>query len=312
MKKMDTVSTVKNAGYGILRKICICVVIIAIAVLVDYLVQNYIYKSEYNIIDDKTCHIFQIDKMEFADNEMVLTGWVFRVMTDALTDDFDIILYDYKNDNEYYMNVVDEVRADVNEYFDCECDYSESGFVADISIDRLNLRENDYEVLIRQRNTKNVYKTGNYISDGELIYVEPDDYEPIVVIDEELKEIVDKGILRVYRPDVGMYVYQYEGKLYWIANNDYMFEDDGSTYMQYQLWTMNTAKLPEYRLENNWFFDNIGFNFEDNELETMQNDYRVASTLLPTEYPITTIEIGYYVNDTWIWVEHFRPWYEFD
>lgn len=74
----------------------------------------------------------------------------------------------------------------------------------------------------------------------------------------------------------------------------------------------NVDSFPQHRLENGWFWDNIGGHFEKYELEGDFGEYRVMRRELPTEYSVTSIETGYYKNGEWIWKNFFRPVYEFE
>ena len=98
--------------------------------------------------------------------------------------------------------------------------------------------------------------------------------------------------------------------MYWVADKDFYFEEDGSTYIQYQLWTTQTDKLPEKRIENGWMWDNIGGYFENYELDRIYGTYRVMRRELPKDYPIISILTGYHKDNEWIWKEYFRPYYE--
>ena len=123
-------------------------------------------------------------------------------------------------------------------------------------------------------------------------------------------DFINNGSLRVYRPDQHCWIYQYDGSLYWVVDHQFHFNPSGSTYIQYQLWTTQVDKLPKHRLENGWYWDNIGGNFEDYELKGDFGDYRVMRRDLPTEYAITGILTGYHANDRWIWKSYFRPIYD--
>ena len=86
---------------------------------------------------------------------------------------------------------------------------------------------------------------------------------------------------------------------------------DGDTIIQYQLSTTQAESIPQQRLENGWNWDNIGFYFSKNELiEWNTGKYRVAKKSIPTEYSVTKIWTGNY-NDGWIWIQNFRPYYQF-
>lgn len=202
-------------------------------------------------------------------------------------------------------------REDVNEYFLCEHDYWKSGFEAAFKTGKLDLQDGNYEVLLRVNGGKKAYQTGNYLAKGQLVYTNPIEFKALDVAGTDLEKLVEQGVLRVYRPDYGMYVYQYEGELYWIAEPGYGFNEDGNTCVQYQLDTTQVEKLPEGRLNNQWYWDNIGFWFCSKELSGWNTGkYRVAKERIPTEYSITKIWTGNYI-DGWIWRQDFRPYYQF-
>ncbi len=263
-----------------------------------------------NMTEDVYSFVFQIDEIRKEGKKMVLDGWLFKTGTDISESDMEILIYDIAEDDIIYPEVKQTKRNDVNSYFLCENDYSESGFIAKISDKKIDTKKK-YEILIADRDKKKVYQTGTYIFNKELCYADPEKYEAINVENLELKNIIDNGKLRVFRPDVGIYVYQYKGDLYWIADDTYMFEEDGSTYIQYQMHTTQIQKLPKERLENNTYWSNIGFVFENSEIDIGGGEYRVAKREIPTEYSVTDIWTGYNVNG-WVWVQHFRPWYEFN
>ena len=132
-------------------------------------------------------------------------------------------------------------------------------------------------------------------------------FVPPEVAGTALEEVVQNGYLRVCQPDYACYVYQYKGCLYWIADKAFHFEDNGKTYIQFQLWTTQTDKLPEKRLKNKRYWDNIGGYFEKYEITGTVNcgKYRVCKRKLPTEYSITAILTGFYKNKKWaqIWLK---------
>jgi len=206
------------------------------------------------------------------------------------SDNYTIIIRNRnKNQRLATQHFVDE---DLNSYFGCEYDYSDSGFTAVIP----NI---DGEILV-EFPVVGIKETGCYLINGKVVRYSDSDIEA----GGYLREIVENGYLLVAQDHC--YVYQYNGELYWIADEDFEFEEDGSTYIQYQLWTTQTENLPESRLENGWEWDNIGFYFEENELEPYDK-YRVAKKSLPVEYPITAIVTGYHKNGFWVWQKYFRP-----
>jgi len=168
-----------------------------------------------------------------------------------------------------------------------------------------------YEVLIEDRQEKHIFKTGIFLSKGEIVYANPKEFYPVNAEGTELERIVQEGKLRVYRPDVGVYVYQYDGKLYWIAQDDYYFEEDASTYVQLHYFTTQKENLPNHRVDMGYDWDNAGFAFEENEvIELNTNRYRVTVTDIPSNYSVFEIKTGYY-DEEWVWSQRFRPYFEF-
>lgn len=276
-----------------------------------YLPWKQAAEHRVTVISDDFSWVYQIDCMENREGQLKITGWAFALNKDAGENNFEIVLHSLETEKNIYPKISYEAREDVNEYFLCEYDYTQSGFTAVIS--QKKLKDRVYEVLLKTGDGKNAYSTNIYYVDGAMTFVNPEEFTPLDVAGTDLEPIVEQGILRVYRPDYGMYVYQYEGELYWIADESFYFEEDGTTYMEYQLRTTQIEKLPSHRLENKWYFDNIGFYLEQNELlEWNTGNYRVFKAALPTAYAISNIETGYYnyTNGEWIWVNYFRVYLE--
>jgi len=264
-----------------------------------------------DIKEDDFSWVYQVDEVGIEGKDFVLQGFAFELDKDATEGAFEIVLQDIETGKRHFPEMKYMERKDVNEYFLCEYDYLQTGFEAVIKAKKLDLNEKNYEVLLRRADERQTYQTGTYISKGELIYTNPSEYEELDVLGTELEEIVEEGVLRVYRPDYGMYVYQYEDELYWIAEEDYEYFD--SDILEYMLYTTQKEKLPEYRLENEWYWDNMGFLFTEKEVKKINSgNYRVAKARIPSEYSIVEIETGNNVDSLWIWKAQFRPWYIFD
>lgn len=211
----------------------------------------------------------------------------FFLAYDDPTLEFDIALSS-NEDNIVFETITHIKRTDVEKYFLCGQDYSHTGFIA---IGEWN-PEKEYEILVKLKDGT-LFTTGQFIKGTNVYYSE-----------EKAPDF--HGTLLVARPDFGFYVYQDGRNIYWLGDTNAGFEDDDSTYIQYQLRTTQTDKLPQRRLENKWYWDNMSFIFEEHEIEGF-GDYRVAKASLPEEYSIMSIVTGYYTNDEWVWKEYFRP-----
>lgn len=243
-------------------------------------------------------YCFQVDSLSRSDGVLTIDGFAFRY--NHPSSDYTLLLR-AENGPQIELEKETVERLDVNEYFACEYDYSSCGFTS-----RGKVGEGEYEILIKWP-WSIALSTGMFV--GSSIHYAPEKEFSAPDIDAEF---VGHGVLRVYRPDYHCWVYQYGESLYWIVDQDFYFDDDGSTYIQYQLWTTQPEKLPQHRIDNNWLWDNIGGNFEDYELKGDWNGYRVMKREIPTAYSVTSIVTGYYKNGEWIWKEYFRPYYFFE
>ncbi len=122
--------------------------------------------------------------------------------------------------------------------------------------------------------------------------------------------IASARLLSPPQPDYHCWVYQIGSELYWVVDRDFNFEEDGSTYIKYQLWTTQTDRLPASRLTNGHFWDNIGGYFEDYEIKGDFGRCRVMRREIPKEYAVTSIVTGYHKSGKWVWKSYFRPLYE--
>lgn len=294
----------------------ICVVLLCVIWGGYFLVNHKILIDKHQQItlyNDDFSWVYQVDSVETNGKGIALSGFAFELNKDATQQAFEIVLHDIESGENYFPEMEYMERNDVNKYFECEYDYLCSGFKATIKSKKLDVENNSYEVLLRIAESEKAYQTGTYISKGEVVYVNPLEFEKLDVAGTDLEEVVEEGVLRVYRPDYGMYVYQYEDEFYWIADDRYSFEDDKTTYVQYHLWTSQIEKLPQHRLSNSLLWDNRGFDFEKCELVLRTGShYRVAKSKIPNEYSLIKIQTGYYAGETWEWLQIFRPLYAFE
>lgn len=286
----------------------ICVGLLCIIWGGYFLVKKYGADRTLKICDSDLSWVCQVDSTEIQNDKFVLNGFAFKLDVDATKEAYDIVLHDIDMGKNYFPKMEYCIRDDVDDYFQCEYNYEESGFRVSVDVEKVVGKT--IEILLKVVGEQRTYRTGTYLFNGKLMHVNPKEYQSLEVQDTDLEEIVDKGILRVYRPDLGMYVYQYEGALYWIVEADYGFVD-GDTYVKYELETTQIERLPKYCAENGWTWDNLGFEFSECEMKGMNTGkYRVAKKEIPTEYSIRKIRTAKYI-DNWVWVE-FLPFYQFN
>lgn len=209
------------------------------------------------------------------------------------------------------MDMEYKVRKDVNEYFRCDYDYSKCGFVAKINKDMISA-DKVYKIVIKPDYQKEIGIVSTaYLYENEISFVNPLEVPDLIVDDTDLEKLLNNGVCLANCPDVGVSIYQIGWKLYWIMDENYPFESDGGTYIDYMLETTQFNRLPANRLENKWYWSNIGGSFETYEVTNEINcgKYRVAIRDIPTEYSVTRIDSGYRMENEWLWHCAFRPVY---
>lgn len=289
-------------------------------------VQNE-YLQRFTLAADGTQYCYGIDSFETEGDSYKFKGWfielksIQKVLQSVSKEDaewviglipLDEAVVDTKVEDVTVMDIetMHEERPDVNEYFSCEYDYSKCGFTATLDCDDIDLQSNSYRIAIKLDAdlSSRAVLTDLYISDKGLSYTDPRQSPELDTAGTDLDKIVKEGVRLVSRPDYNCYVYQLGDKLYWIADTGYAFCDDGLTYMQYQMNTTQIDKLPMDRLENDWFWSNIGGYFEEYEITDQMNcgKYRVLMRDIPRDYSITDISTGYHDGEKWIWSNQFR------
>ena len=264
--------------------------------------------SEEEVDSSSRAYCFQIDEASVDGDVLTLIGFAFRY--EHAVKPMSLALRSTQTGRITKLTTTYGIeRPDVNNYFLCEYDYSRTGFSARGSVDPFE----EYEILV-QWPWSVPLSTGVFITGDSVQYFASSSIQ-VPDIDEndvDLQAILENGTLRVFRLDYHCWVYQMHNELYWIVDSAFDFEEDGTTYIQYQMWTTQIENLPEKRLAQNCFWDNIGGYFENHEMIGSYGSYRVMKRDLPTAYSVSTIVTGYYKNGAWIWKNYFRPIYEFD
>lgn len=176
----------------------------------------------------------------------------------------------------------------------------------------------EYEIMLDfglfRRVSTGIYLTVQPSADGDSdadIHYTPDAvFRPVDCGGTALEEIAVKGVLRLFSPEQHVYVYWYDGKLYWIAEDGFNFEADGSTRLEMILYTTETEKLSQKSRDAGNLYDTYGVYFEKNELKGDFGRYRVCAREVPEDYIITSIKTGYYQGG-WVWQASFWPVFDF-
>lgn len=270
--------------------------------------------KRYTVVEDKNLVKF-VEEVTVENGRLTIYGWCFYVGTASSKDKVRVFLRNINDEEEViWLEVEDVQRSDVKEYYGGVIDYQESGFKAWTQLKNVDLDTKDYEILIKfsfdeavKNNKSNMeqkevtVETKRYICKGVLCDLPFEksstfNYEESI----ELKEVFENGHLIALWEEDDICIYQYKSKVYWIVGKEYQFSEDGMTYIGYQIDTTRSDLLPIERQQNNLKFDNRSFYFEQKEIEiTGSPCHRVAVCELPSEYPITCITTGYYIDSDW-------------
>jgi len=306
MDKIHSKNILKKIENNIYLKILTCIILSSIIIILFHVINKEIdnRNKQYSLVEDIKL-INAVEKMYIDKNYLKFEGYAFYLGQDSRNASISLFLKNLNKDEEIWADTKVLYRPDIQNYYNCDYNYEKSGFIAKINLNNINM-EDGYEIIInidiKNRNNEKIRKTvstGQFFYNKKLLSYNPFNfnYPESNLQSELLRKVFEEGQLHIYIKDKGLYVYEYQNKLYWITTNDFNFNEDGKTIILYQLWTSQPNLLPHHRIKNG--FDNLDFVFEDNELKTeITEQYRVAVCDIPNQYSITYIKTGvYYKNN---------------
>lgn len=317
-KKNDYFEIIEN-NFGL--KLIICFVLCSIIIMAFLSINRAIDRKKfqvYTIVDDIKL-MNSIENISTDNNKFNLSGYAFILDRNANNSNISVFLLNVETKEEIWLNTITSKRADVNSYFKCEYDYENSGFIASSNAKKLK-KDQIYEIIINidyidqlnnnySNKNRMTVSSNKYILNNELYAYNPNEFDipDMNVKSEMLKEVFSKGKLCYYFKDAGMYVYQYNDKLYWITNENFEFQEKGETFIPYHVFTTQVNRLPEERIQ--YKYDYFDFFFEKYEnSDDFNSPYRVAIRDIPKDYAITYIRTGVYnlSDKNWIYEKMFH------
>ena len=218
------------------REIIIAAIVLVLAAV------SYIYYYQHSVIRqievpevNPVNVVFQVDELEVSGDTLHVGGWCFRDDLDtsnaSAVPHLRVVLAEEGDAKQalYFRGKEGLPRADVGQYYNDGNDYTNSGFEVDVDLKKTEPGKR-YEILLqRDDRSTDAVRTGLYLQDRTA---GPGDVGSDVMpqtAGTDLQEIVDKGSLKVYNPEYGIWGFQYDGSLYLIADETYPFRDQGRT-----------------------------------------------------------------------------------
>lgn len=252
--------------------------------------------------------LFGFEKVDYSDDELVISGWTIRLNSSHTK----VSLMLEKDENE--RHVIETELADDNEIenlFDSNWDFGDAKFSGTIPVSSIK-KDACYAIhLILEYatasndistpmvvTTKKV-DTSFYLHNGMLYRYNPETFVAPTFSDSFMQEVINEGEVYFYSHVDEFWIYEYQGALYWITAQHNQTDNNMKIYIPFHTYTSQRSVLPIRSQESG--YENFDFWFEDNEIVASQY-YRVSTSTLPQEYPITWIRTGIFDREANEWI----------
>lgn len=245
-----------------------------------------------------------ITEVKESGKNLILSGWVIRLNTEKQEVSVVLSPVNVETEQDIVLSTKQAENAEVLHYLNYlkQEQTAGSGFSAEVKQEKLT-EDVCYKVLLyvtAEQGTKYIAKVSSnkYLYNGEVFPYNPLEFSAPEFADEQMKQVVEEGVLLGYTMEHGAWVYQYEGSLYWILDKNVGRNAEEDLYMFFHLNTSTPELLPEERKQ--YGVDNNDFMFFMKELSLENNEYRIAKQKLDCDYPVTWMRTGRYDISTGI------------
>lgn len=244
--------------------------------------------------------LVEFENAEIIKNEIILEGWVARL--NSKNTEIIVLLQETNTTKERSILSTDFSKENNVNLADMNWETGTTGFKA---IQKTNLLNQDtcYELLLEltyeeiidgevEENRKKI-SSGQYLYQGEIYQYNPLTYEKPKLKDKYLETIITGEQLVFQNEEIGCWVYQKGGTLYFIANENFGLTGNRDRRMKLHFYTNQIDLLPKDRQQ--YGFESCDFYFDEKEysLEEISN-YHVAVIQLPSKYMVSMVEMGIY------------------
>lgn len=282
------------------------VIVVAFVLINEQVTENN--KCSFVPKADSFYYAYQIEDVIISENDLILKGWFFeleevrgkRKEDDSVNKKMGVLLYDLsdkeavnngegKKTTGISLNVEYTDRYDVNEYFECDYDYSKSGFVARIDMGLLDLMNKEYQIVLKPESEgKDGILTSCYIYRGQLNRIPSADMLDLDFTGTDLEKELSGGYLLASNPEKHLVIYQKGYKMYWIIDKNMYPKEKGKVDLYYTIETTQSDKLPQRDKSNGRLYHYFSSYFDSYEItkEMDCGDYRVCTRDIPLEYSV--------------------------
>ncbi|MBE5951260.1 MAG: hypothetical protein E7260_06640 [Lachnospiraceae bacterium] len=259
--------------------------------------------------------LMSVETVNTEEGVMTLAGWAMRL--NSVNKDVYLVLNEVDGTEQILLETKTIEREDVEEYFKPGWEFGEVGFDATVKQTEIK-KDTCYEILLYLKyeteqkkedgtsvtvTSEKKIASGKYLYNGGLYRYDSRTFTEPEFKDAFMQEVVKQGELYFYGAEEDMWIYEYQGSMYWIAGEKFGFDEEGSTYIPYHTYTWEREKLPEKDQTDG--YRNFDFRFEHREcvFDEKEESYRVATRELPEEYLVTMVRTGLYDYDArkWLW-----------
>ena len=249
---------------------------------------------------------YRIESMELIEDKLEFSGWAFDLS--STNSNIQVALKDAENSEVILCKTKLVARDDIEQYYGSISSCGKVGFFSQIAQRKLH-EEKCYEVLLGleyEDSTVQRFSTGSYLYNGELYKYNPLKFTAPVVENEEFIEAIRRGEVCAYDLEKKMWIYKYNGSLYYIIDYSLIGDVEQKPKFPVYLYTSQIGKLPEnVRAEEMGRADYVLKSHEC--MNENNNEFYLLTVPLNVEYPITCIRTGLYQGEEWDWMVTFRP-----
>jgi len=269
-------------------------------------------------VEVDTALLCELENVDVLDGNVVFTGWALHI--NSQNKGIALILNATEGEEEHVFWGTFSERRDIKEYYVPDWEFEECGFTASTSKKEFK-KDMCYEILVNlsylEKNGNTFVEANKKMATGYFYYNEklyqynPTEFEKPLIKDEELLQVLEDGILRMYDAKEDEWLYQYQGKAYYIVNADKnRISEETRLVVPMMPSTSRPDLLPEERKQ--YGGDHLGAYYAD---ESYWREgilpYQVIVVDLPTTYPMTYLSTGLYDDSNVCWKNsHIIPFFD--